>query len=117
LVPSPVRVTASAGRDASAQALRDALTALGVTVVASGGSQVHLVGLYDEAGDLAPGAHATVAMDTPYLLTAADSPVLAAIYSSSRASLEALAAVIAGKAAPLGRSPAPVTNLPASACP
>jgi beta-N-acetylhexosaminidase len=57
-----------------------------------------------------------VGMDRPDLLASARSPVLAATYSSSPASLSALADVIAGRARAPGRSPVGVTGLPRSAC-
>jgi beta-N-acetylhexosaminidase len=69
---------------------------------------VHLVGYGDTAPDLAADATVTVAMDTPYLLASAPSPVLLATYSSSRASMVALAAVLAGQAPAPGRSPVPL---------
>src|SRR6185436_17907125 len=72
-VTGPVRVTASNGRDTQAAWLRDAL---------------------------AKGAAVTVAMDTPYLLRYADSKVRIATYSSTKVAMEALADVLAGKAAP-----------------
>jgi beta-N-acetylhexosaminidase len=115
-VKGPVRVTASAGRDSQAQWLRDALTKDGVSVVSSGGSRVHLVGYLDGTDDLAKGAAVTVAMDTPYLLRYADSTVRIATYSSTKVAMEVLADVLAGKAAPAGRSPVPVTGLPRSVC-
>ncbi len=85
--------------------LTEALAGNGVSVVASGGSAVHLVGYGDGTGDLARGAAATVAMDTPYVLQSADSPVRVATYSSTQVAMEALAAVIAGKAGPPARRP------------
>jgi beta-N-acetylhexosaminidase len=111
-----VRVTASAGREQQAQWLTAALKAQGVPVVASGGQQVHLVGYGDTASDLAAGAGVTVSMDTPYILQSATSAVRVATYSSTQVAMEALAAVLAGKAPATGRSPVPVTGLPASAC-
>lgn len=116
LVPGPIQVSTSSGRAQQATWLTEALTAAGVSVVASGGSRVHLVGYGDGPGDLASGAAVTVAMDTPYVLAAADSPVKVATYSSTRAAMQALADVIAGKATAPGRSPVPVDGLPASAC-
>jgi beta-N-acetylhexosaminidase len=115
-VKGPVRVTAADGRDNQAQWLRDALTKAGVSVVSSGGSRVHLVGYQDGTGDLAKGAAVTVAMDTPYLLRYSDSRVRIATYSSTKVAMEALADVLAGKAAPAGRSPVAVSGLPRSAC-
>ncbi|MDG4805529.1 glycoside hydrolase family 3 N-terminal domain-containing protein [Micromonospora sp. WMMD1120] len=116
-IPGPVTVTASGGRDGTRNALTAALTAAGVSVKPSGGTIVHLVGYGDGAGDLRPDAAVTVAMDTPYVLATAKSPTLLATYSSSRASMTALAAVLAGKARPGGRSPVAVSGLPATTCP
>lgn len=116
LVPGPVQVTTSDGRGQQATWLTEALTAAGVSVIASGGTRVHLVGYGDGPGDLANGAAVTVAMDTPYILASSDSPVLVATYSSTRVAMQAVAAVIAGQAEAPGRSPVPVNGLPASAC-
>ncbi|MEV4498476.1 glycoside hydrolase family 3 N-terminal domain-containing protein [Micromonospora arborensis] len=115
-VRGPVTVTSSSGRDGTRATLTAALTAAGVPVKASGGTIVHLVGYGDGAKDLRPDAAVTVAMDTPYVLADAKSPTLLATYSSSRASMTALAAVLAGKARPGGRSPVAVPGLPATAC-
>jgi len=103
-----LRVTAAAGRDQARDWLVDALRAAGVDVVPDRAPLVHLVGYGDTAADLAAGATVTVAMDTPYLLAPAPSPVLLATYSSSRASMVALAAVLAGHACAPGRSPVPL---------
>ena len=116
LVKGGVRVTASPGRAQQTQWLVAALKAQGVTIAASGGQVVHLVGYGDKASELAAGATVTVGMDTPYLLNSATSAVRIATYSSTQVSMEALAAVLAGKAKAAGRSPVPVTGLPASAC-
>jgi beta-N-acetylhexosaminidase len=116
LVRAPIRVTASAGRTRQVAWLTEALRANGVSVVSSGGRVVHLVGYGDGTDDLASGAAAIVAMDTPYLLRSATSPVRVATYSSTQVAMEALAAVIAGKATAPGRSPVAVTGLPRSAC-
>jgi beta-N-acetylhexosaminidase len=115
-VRGPVTVTSSGGRDHTRAALTEALTAAGVKVVPNGGTVVHLVGYGDGAGDLRADAAVTVAMDTPYVLAKAKSPTLLATYSSSRASMTALAGVLAGKVRPGGRSPVPVTGLPATTC-
>ncbi|MET7666890.1 glycoside hydrolase family 3 N-terminal domain-containing protein [Micromonospora luteifusca] len=115
-VRGPVTVTSSSGRDGTRATLTAALTAAGVQVKASGGTIVHLVGYGDGAKDLSPDAAVTVAMDTPYVLADAKSPTLLATYSSSRASMTALAAVLAGKARPGGRSPVAVPGLPATTC-
>jgi beta-N-acetylhexosaminidase len=112
----PVTVTASAGRERTAATLTEALRAAGATVVAQGGTVVHLVGYGDAAADLNAAATVTVAMDTPYLLDTAKSPVLLATYSSSAVSMAALADVLVGRARPTGSSPVPVTGLPRSSC-
>lgn len=116
LVTGPVRVTASGGRGQQAAWLAEALKAHGVPVVSSGGSVVHLVGYGDRATDLAAGAAVTVAMDSPYLLASATSPVRVATYSSTQVAMEALAAVVAGRQSAPGRSPVDVAGLPRSAC-
>src|SRR5690606_32593732 len=116
LVSGPVQVTTSEGRAQQAAWLTESLVAAGVSVVPSGGNRIHLVGYGDSPADLASGAAVTVAMDTPYLLAAADSPVKVATYSSTQTAMQALAAVIAGRASAPGRSPVPVSGLPASAC-
>jgi beta-N-acetylhexosaminidase len=111
----PVNVTASGGRERQRAWLTEALRAQGVAVGA-GGTEVHLVGYGDGAGDLSAGAGVTVAMDMPYVLRSASSPVLLATFSSSQPSMAALAAVLAGKAGAPGRSPVAVAGLPRSTC-
>lgn len=115
-VPGPITVTAANGREKTAATLTEALRAAGATVVAQGGTIVHLVGYGDAAADLNGAAGVTVAMDTPYLLETAKSPVLLATYSSTAVSMAALADVLAGKARPTGHSPVPVTGLARSSC-
>ena len=115
-VSGPVTVTASGGREVARVALIKALQTAGVEVRAAGGKIVHLVGYGDRRTDLALGAEVTVMMDTPYLLAAASSPTLIATYSSSQASMSALADVLAGKTPARGRSPVAVPGLPATAC-
>ncbi|HWB36369.1 MAG TPA: glycoside hydrolase family 3 N-terminal domain-containing protein [Rugosimonospora sp.] len=116
LVKGAVTVTASGGRDQAVAWLKEALAADGVTVRDSGGTVVHLVGYGDTAADLSASARVTVAMDTPYILANAKSPVRVATYSSSQPSMRALAAVLAGKATPTGVSPVDVRGLPRTAC-
>jgi len=116
LVTGPVTVTASSKREVARVNLVRALQAAGVKVQAAGGSVIHLVGFGDKAADLDRNAAITVMMDTPYLLAASPSPTLIATYSSSKLSLTALAAVLAGKATAPGRSPVAVTGLPRTAC-
>ncbi|NLU79063.1 glycoside hydrolase family 3 [Micromonospora sp. HNM0581] len=115
-VSGPVTVTSSGGRAHTRAALTEALTSAGVKVVPSGGTGVHLVGYGDGAEDLRGDSAVTVAMDTPYVLAKAKSPTLLATYSSSRASMTALADVLAGKIRPAGRSPVEVPGLPATTC-
>jgi len=115
LVTGPVRITSSEGRGQQRTWLTEALRARGVTVVDTGGSVVHLVGYGDGVADLVP-ATVTVSMDTPYVLEKATSAVRMATYSSTRAAMEAAAAVIAGKANAAGRSPVAVGALPRTAC-
>jgi beta-N-acetylhexosaminidase len=116
LVAGPVTVTASGGREKAHEWLTGALRAAGVKVVPSGGAEVRLVGYGDSAGDLRDSAAATVAMDTPYLLSAARSRVLLATYSSSKLSMTALAEVLTGKIRPAGHAPVAVRGLPRAAC-
>jgi beta-N-acetylhexosaminidase len=101
-------VTASAGRERARGWLVDALRIRGVDAVPDAATRVHLVGYGDTGPDLAADATVTVAMDTPYLLARSASPVLLATYSSSQASMVALAAVLAGHATASGRSPVPL---------
>jgi beta-N-acetylhexosaminidase len=115
LVSSPVTVSTQAVRAAARENLTKALQANGVRVGA-GGAVIRLVGYGDKPSDLDPQADVTVIMDTPYLLSNARSGTLLASYSSSKLSLNALAAVIAGKAKATGRSPVAVAGLPRTAC-
>jgi beta-N-acetylhexosaminidase len=114
LAPGPLTVVAAGGR--STAPLVAALRAAGRTVVDRGGAVIDLVGYGADRDDLATGAAITVAMDTPYILAGAASPIRLATYSSGQASMTALAAVIAGKAKAVGRSPVAVAGLPRSAC-
>ncbi len=111
LIRQPVTVTGATARhrDALAAALRRNGVRIG------DGEIIHLVGYGDDAKALKP-AGITVSLDTPYLLSTARSPVLLASYSGVPASLDAIAAVIAGKARATGRSPVPVNGLPRTSC-
>ena len=109
------RVTAPAARDRAGHP-DQGVAGSRRPVAGAGGTVIHLVGYGDNAADLDQPAAVTVTMDTPYLLAASRSPTLLAIYSSSRLSLTRLAAVLAGKARPPGRSPGPVAGLPRTAC-
>ena len=116
-VSGPVTVTTSAGRDRTRAALTEALTDAGRAGGAEGrhpGAPGRLRRRHRRT--CAADAAVTVAMDTPYVLEKATSPTLLATYSSSRASMTALAGVLAGKARPTGRSPVPLTGLPATSC-
>ncbi|MEV0899268.1 glycoside hydrolase family 3 N-terminal domain-containing protein [Actinoplanes sp. NPDC049802] len=116
LTSGPVSVTAPASREVARVNLINALQAAGVQVRASGGTVIHLTGYGDQRIDLNDEAAITVMMDSPGLLAAAGSATLLATYSSSKLSMDALAAVIAGKATAPGRSPVAVGKLPRSAC-
>jgi beta-N-acetylhexosaminidase len=107
---------ADAGWHAQRQWLAEALKADGVVVTPSGGTVISLIGYSDGKDDMAPNATITVAMDTPYMLREATSPIRIATYSASQASMTALAAVLSGKTSAPGRSPTPVDGMPASAC-
>jgi beta-N-acetylhexosaminidase len=113
-VTGPVRISTSNGRDQQGRWLAEELSATGVPVVDSGGTLVHLMGYGDGDRELVADAGVTVAMDTPYVLADAGSPVKVATYSSTRVAMRALAAVLSGRAPAPGRSPVPVAGLPAS---
>jgi beta-N-acetylhexosaminidase len=116
LVQGPVSVSAPASREVARVNLVKALQAAGMQVQASGGAVIRLVGYGDQRVDLDDAAAITVMMDSPGLLAQANTATLMATYSSSKLSLDALAAVIAGKATAPGRSPVTVGKLPRSAC-
>ncbi|GLW33052.1 glycoside hydrolase family 3 protein [Actinoplanes regularis] len=116
LVSGAVTVTAPSSRELARANLVKALQAAGVQVQAAGGAEIRLVGYGDKPIDLSPDAAVTVMMDLPGLLAYAKSPTLLATYSSSKLSLDALAAVLAGKAPAPGKSPIAVAGLPRSAC-
>jgi beta-N-acetylhexosaminidase len=113
LVNGGVTITGD-GKWAQQREWLTAALALHGVQVRSGGTSVRLLG-YGDGGAAAGGADVTVAMDAPYVLRQAPG-TLVATYSSSQASMEALAAVLAGKAKAPGRSPVTVEGLPASAC-
>jgi beta-N-acetylhexosaminidase len=116
LAAGPVSVASPSGYRGTAGVLADALRADGMHVVTSGGTEIDIVGYGDGVSHLDPDAAITVAVDTPYVLRYAKSPVRLATYSATAASMTALAAVIAGRAAAPGSSPVAVTGLPRSAC-
>ncbi|GIE29924.1 hypothetical protein Ait01nite_029690 [Actinoplanes italicus] len=116
LARGPVSVSAPANREVARVNLVKALQEAGMQVQASGGTVIRLVGYGDQRVDLDDSAGITVMMDSPGLLAQAGTPTLIATYSSSKLSLDALAAVIAGKAKAPGRSPIAVGKLPRSAC-
>jgi beta-N-acetylhexosaminidase len=105
LVRGPVRV--AGGTAAQRRTLAAALAADGVP--SGRGPVVRLTGYGDGPKDLRPAA-ATIALDTPYVLASAHSPVLLAAYSSVPDSLRAVAAVLAGKARATGRLPVTVPH-------
>jgi beta-N-acetylhexosaminidase len=116
LVTGPVTVTSRDGYDSTKAELAAALTADGVQVVGSGGEVIDIVGYGDGRSHLAPGAAITVALDTPYVLRYATSKVRIATYSSTAASMTALAAVLTGRSVAPGVSPVAVAGLPRTAC-
>jgi beta-N-acetylhexosaminidase len=116
LVSGAVSVTSRPGYAGTRARLAAALRADGLHVVASGGSVVDIVGYADGRSHLAKGAAVTVAVDTPYVLRYATSKVRIATYSATAASMTALAAVLAGRAAAAGTSPVAVAGLPRTAC-
>ena len=119
LVSGGVTITGDGKWTQQREWLTAALAQQGIPVRA-GGTSVRLLGYGDGSAPAggaggAGGAGVTVAMDTPYVLRQQPG-TLVATYSSSQASMVALAAVLAGKAKAPGRSPVPVEGLPASAC-
>ncbi|MFI5911527.1 glycoside hydrolase family 3 protein [Dactylosporangium sp. NPDC051541] len=114
LAKGPLRVTA-AGADTSRGVLEDALRQAGAEVVTQGGTEIRLIGYGRGSADLSASAAVTVALDTPYVLSTAKG-TLVATYSSSKASMSALADVLVGKAKATGRSPVPVQGLQPTAC-
>ncbi len=117
LVTGTVSVTSRPGYAPTRARLAAALRADGLHVVASGGTVVDIVGYEDGRSHLTRGAAVTVAVDTPYVLRYATSKVRIATYSATAASMTALAAVLAGRAAATGTSPVAVAGLPRTACP
>jgi beta-N-acetylhexosaminidase len=117
LAAGPVTIASPSGYAAARATLAGALEADGVRVVGAEGTLIDIVGYGDGRSDIAGGAAITVAIDTPYVLRYATSKVRIATYSSSRAAMTALAAVIAGRARPPGVSPVAVAGLPRTACP
>jgi beta-N-acetylhexosaminidase len=116
LVTGGVRVTSRPGYSGARARLTADLKADGVRVVTSGGTLIDIVGYEDGRNHLAKGAAVTVAVDTPYVLRYATSKVRIATYSATPASMTALAAVLAGRAAAPGTSPVAVAGLPRTAC-
>lgn len=116
VVSGPVTVTSASRRERQRQWLAEALGAAGAHVVPSGGAVVQLMGYDDGPADLSSSAAVTVAMDTPYVLERARSPALLTTYSSTKASMTALAGVLSGRASASGRSPVAVSGLPRTAC-
>jgi len=109
-------VTSRPGYSGTRARLAADLKADGVRIVASGGTLIDIVGYEDGRSHLAKGAAVTVAVDTPYVLRYATSKVRIATYSATAASMTALAAVLAGRAAAPGTSPVAVAGLPRTAC-
>jgi beta-N-acetylhexosaminidase len=113
LVTGGVTIAADGKWGAQKEWLAAALAEHGIQV-RSGGTTVRLLG-YNDGAATASSKDVTVAMDTPYVLRQMQGTLMAT-YSSSQASMRALAAVLAGKAKAPGRSPVPLDGLPPSAC-
>jgi beta-N-acetylhexosaminidase len=113
LVNGGVTIAADGKWGAQKEWLTAALREHGIEV-RSGGTTVRLLG-YNDGPASASANDVTVAMDTPYVLRQIQGTLMAT-YSSSQASMKALAAVLAGKAKAPGRSPVKLDGLPASAC-
>lgn len=116
LVQGAIRVSATPAWGQQRRWLTAALRTHGARVVSTGGSDVRLVGYGGTASAPPATVAATIAMDTPYVLGQATSPVRIATYSASETSMQALAAVLTGDAKATGRSPVAVPHLPRSAC-
>lgn len=116
LIHGPITLSSTPAYAAVRDHLADALQADGATVVRSGGTVVRLVGYEPSLSQVKARTEMTVAVDTPYVLAHANSPLLLATFSSAHVSMVALADVITGKARAAGKSPVPVTGLPRTAC-
>ena len=113
LVTGGVTIAADGKWGQQREWLTAALAEHGVQV-RSGGTTVRLIG-YNDGAVTASSKDVTVAMDTPYALKTVQGTLIAT-YSSSQASMKALAAVLAGKAKAPGKTPVKVDGLPLSAC-
>ncbi|GIJ68265.1 glycoside hydrolase family 3 N-terminal domain-containing protein [Virgisporangium ochraceum] len=113
LVTGGVTIAADGKWGTQKEWLTAALAEHGIQV-RSGGTTVRLIG-YNDGAASASSKDVTVAMDTPYALRQMQG-TLVATYSSSQASMKAVAAVLAGKAKATGRSPVKLDGLPLSAC-
>ena len=110
LVSGGVTIAADGKWGTQKEWLTAALAEQGIQV-RSGGTTVRLIG-YDDGAASSSSKDVTVAMDTPYALRQMQG-TLVATYSSSQASMKAVAAVLAGKAKAPGRSPVKLDGLPA----
>jgi beta-N-acetylhexosaminidase len=113
LVNGGVTVAADGKWGTQREWLTAALQEQGIPVKA-GGTTVRLLG-YNDGAASASAKDVSVAMDAPYVLRQMQGTLMAT-YSSSQASMRALAAVLAGKAKAPGRSPVKLDGLPLSAC-
>ncbi len=114
LVSGPVQLTG--GTEQKRAWLAAALRADGVSVSDSAPTRIALTGYGDTTADLSPDAAVTIGMDEPYLLSQVRSRTVLASFGATQASMTAVANVLAGRARAPGRSPVPVSGLPASAC-
>lgn len=110
LVPGAVRVSGGAPGDKE----RFEAAAARAGLALGSGPLVNLIGY----GGRPAGGDIEVALDAPWALAGSPAPVRLALYGRSDAAFDALAAVLAGKAAAPGNLPAAVGNVPAGAgCP
>jgi beta-N-acetylhexosaminidase len=110
LVPGAVQVAGGSPADRE----RFAAAAAGAGLAVGSGPVVSLIGY----GGRPAGGDIAVALDAPWPLQDAAAPVKVALYGRSQAAFDALAAVLAGKAAAPGKLPAAVGSFPAgTGCP
>ena len=109
-MPGAVRVSGGAPGDKE----RFEAAAARAGLALGSGPLVNLIGY----GGRPAGGDIEVALDAPWALAGSPAPVRLALYGRSDAAFDALAAVLAGKAAAPGNLPAAVGNIPAGAgCP
>jgi len=110
LVPGSVRV--AGGGPADRERFEAAAARAGLRI--GSGPLVNLIGF----GGKPAGGDIAVALDAPWPLQGSSAPVKLALYGHTDAAFDALAAVLAGKAAAPGKLPAAVGPFPAgTGCP